>query len=84
MNTPPRKSSVFDCPATYQIVVRGLIDPTWADRLENMIIYQTTVKAGYPITTLQGELRDQTALAGVLNALYELQLPVLSVMRLSI
>jgi len=36
------------------------------------------------VTTLQGELSDQTALLGVLNSLYELHLPVLSVLCLSI
>ncbi len=36
------------------------------------------------VTTLEGELSDQAALAGVLNSLYELHLPVLMVMRLNI
>jgi hypothetical protein len=31
------------------------------------------------VTTLEGELLDQAALAGVLNTLYELHLPVLEV-----
>jgi hypothetical protein len=35
-------------------------------------------------TTLDGELRDQAALAGVLNAIYELHLPILMVMRLNV
>ena len=34
------------------------------------------------MTTLVGELADQAALAGVLNTLFELHLPVLSVERL--
>ena len=40
-------------------------------------------KAEPPVTTLLGELSDQAALAGVLNTLYELHLPVLTVERLS-
>jgi hypothetical protein len=32
-----------------------------------------------PVTTLVGRLRDQAALAGVLEALYNLHLPVLAV-----
>jgi hypothetical protein len=36
------------------------------------------------VTTLVGELRDQAALAGVLNTLYEWHLPVLSLQRLSV
>jgi hypothetical protein len=35
------------------------------------------------VTTLVGELPDQAALAGVLTKLYEMHLPVLSVMRLA-
>jgi len=35
-----------------------------------------------PVTTLEGELRDQAALAGVLNTLYELHLTVILVKRL--
>ena len=43
------------------------------------MISQATVEAVPPVTVLEGELRDQTALAGVLNSLYELHLSVLSV-----
>jgi hypothetical protein len=32
-----------------------------------------------PVTTLCGPLRDQAALLGVLNTLYDLHLPLLSV-----
>ena len=74
----------FDCPAIYQIIVQGRIDLTWSDRLEGMTICLTTVEAGPPVTTLDGKLSDQAALAGVLNTLYELHLPLLSVNRLNI
>jgi hypothetical protein len=69
----------FDSPATYQISVLGRIDPSWSDRLEGMTIFPVTVEVGPPVTTLEGELSDQAALAGVLNTLYELHLTVLSV-----
>lgn len=80
--TPTRKPILFDCPATYQISVQGQIDPDWTDRLEGMSIDQTKSSASPAVTILQGELKDQTALAGVLNTLYELHLPVLLVTRL--
>jgi hypothetical protein len=70
----------FDSPATYQICVQGQIDPSWSDRLGGMAIFPDTLETtGHPATTLEGELSDQAALAGVLNTLYELHLPVLSV-----
>jgi len=79
---PPRNPIPFDCPATYQIAVEGRIALTWSDRLEGMTIHQAAEAAESPVTTLEGELSDQAALAGVLNTLYELHLPVLSVNRL--
>ena len=84
VNQPLKKPILFDCPATYQIIVQGRIDPDWSDRLDSMTIRQTTLDAGLPFTALEGELSDQAALAGVLNTLYELHLTVLSVKRLEI
>jgi hypothetical protein len=44
-----------------------------------MAITTTTTKEKLPVTILVGHLIDQAALAGVLNALYELHMPLLSV-----
>jgi hypothetical protein len=81
---PSRKPYPFDCPADYQIVVHGRIDPTWSDRVEGMTICRAMVEGESPVTTLEGELSDQAALAGVLNTLYELHLTLLSVKRLDV
>jgi hypothetical protein len=70
----------FDRPATYQIRVQGRIDKNWAGFLDGMLILLTTEEASPPVTTLEGELSDQAALLGVLNSLYELHLPILSVL----
>ena len=78
-NSPLRNSILFDRPVAYQIRVQGMIDQDWSDRLAGMTIGLITEEACPPVTTLKGELRDQAALAGVLNTLYELHLPVLSV-----
>ena len=82
MNLPPNEPHLFDRPGTYKIIISGKIDPTWSDRLEDMAICQATTEAGHLITTLQGKLSDQAALAGVFNTLYELHTTVLSVVRL--
>ena len=79
----PASRSGFDGPATYRIDVQGRIPARWCDRLEGMTITLYAPKAGPLMTTLLGELTDQAALAGVLNTLYELHLPVLSVQRLT-
>ena len=73
----------FDRPATYQIMVQGRVDPNWSDLLGGMAIYLTISESNPPVTTLKGVMSDQAALAGVLNTLYELHLPVLSVICLS-
>jgi hypothetical protein len=82
IDKPSRKSIIFDSPATYQISVQGRIAATWADRLEGMAICLVTTETNSPITTLVGEVSDQAALAGILDTLYELHLPVLSVKSL--
>ena len=82
VNPPPKEPILFDHPANYKIAVQGQIDPTWSERLEGMTICPATRDASPPVTTLEGELSDQAALAGVLNTLYELHLPVLLVKRL--
>ena len=79
VSIPSRNPIPFDCPATYQISVLGRIDPTWYDLLQGMTICPATVEASSPVTTMEGELSDQADLAGVLNTLYELHLPILLV-----
>jgi hypothetical protein len=69
----------FDSPSPYRIMIQGQVAPSWSDRLQGMDIRQTASDSGNTISTLTGELPDQTALAGVLNTLHELHLSVLSV-----
>ena len=66
-------------PAIYRIEVEGHLDESWSDRLGGMSV-KTRQKADQPtVTTLTGRLKDQAELAGVLNRLYELHLPILNV-----
>ena len=69
----------FDSRVSYRIQVQGSINPSWSDRLQGMDISHATSESGLIVTTLTGELPDQTALAGVLNTLHGLHLSVLSV-----
>jgi len=79
----PPSHSGWDRPATYRIDVQGRIPARWCDRLEGMAITECSADAEYPVTTLLGELSDQAALEGVLDTLFAMHLPVLSVERLS-
>jgi hypothetical protein len=83
VSIPVSNAIPFDRPATYQISVQGMIDPDWSDRLSGMTIGLVREEARPSVTILKGELSDQAALAGVLNTLYELHLPILSVLCLS-
>jgi hypothetical protein len=67
----------MNAPAIYRITVDGQLNSDWSDRIEGMNI--THVSDDEKTTVLVGRLRDQAALSGVLNTLYELHLPVLSV-----
>jgi hypothetical protein len=69
----------MELPAVYRIRVRGHLAPDWAARLEGMQITEVLEDDGEVTTLLVGRLIDQAALAGVLNALYELRLPVVEI-----
>ena len=69
-------------PASYFIKVQGRLDETWSDRLAGMRIRKSG-RGDIEVTTLRGHVRDQAELLGVLNSLYELHLPLLSLEILS-
>ena len=69
----------MESPAVYRIRIQGRLRAAWADRIEGMNITTDASADGSPETVLVGRVRDQSALSGVLNTLYELHLPVLSV-----
>jgi len=69
----------FEGPATYRIVVRGGLEANLSDRLAGMRITSESREGQKPLTSLVGRLLDQAQLSGVLNALYEMHLPIVSV-----
>lgn len=50
--------------------------------MEGMAISRLTLDDGTILSILTGELTDQAALSGVLHTLYELHLPLISVIEL--
>jgi hypothetical protein len=58
------------------------VPESWSDRLGGMRITTRQRKDQTTVTTLTGRVRDQAELTGVLNTLYELHLPILSVENL--
>jgi hypothetical protein len=71
-------SSMFE-PATYRIGVLGTLDKKWSDYCGGMTIEHDIVLDQYPMTTLTGILADQAALIGILNSLYDMGYPIISV-----
>ena len=66
-------------PVACQIRVQGVLDQTWSDTMGGLTISLDTESGPHPVTTLNGELLDQAALMGVIDHLYNLLLPLISV-----
>jgi hypothetical protein len=72
------KLPTMDNPAIYRIQVRGRLDAAWSERFGGLNITEIRTGDGEIETVLVGRLTDQADLSGVLEALYESHLPVLS------
>ncbi|MCP4165260.1 MAG: hypothetical protein GY759_05115 [Chloroflexi bacterium] len=69
----------MESPGRYQISIQGFLNADWSDRLGGLRIVTTPSPDGRAVTTLSGEVVDQAVLMGILNALYDLRYPLLSV-----
>ena len=63
----------------HEIRVQGRLDDRWVDWLEGLAL----TRENDGTTTLTGPLADQAALHGVLNTIRDLNLPIVSVRRVS-
>lgn len=72
--------------AEYRITVIGSLDKSWSARLGGLDISNTEPVQGREksLVTLTGKIADQAALFGVLNALYNMRLPLVAVECLNI
>jgi hypothetical protein len=71
-------ASMFE-PATYRISIMGTLDKQWSDYCGGMSIEHQSFLDQYQVTILTGQLTDQSALVGVINSLYDLGCPIISV-----
>ena len=76
------KKFKIETPATYRIRVQGPIDSAWSDLLGGMRVSTDSTTGKETVTNLVGYLVDQAALSGVLKALNDLRIPLLSVENL--
>ena len=72
----------FDCPAVYEITVRGKVRSALLTGIEEMKLTYHVEEDGSVNTILTGLLEDQAALNGVLNSIILLQLTIVSVVRI--
>jgi hypothetical protein len=83
MKTKTNDQFNFKNPAVYKIVIKGAFDKNWSDNLFGMQVEVRKGEGNITFTSLVGEIRDQSALSGLLNNLYEMQMTVISVNMLS-
>jgi hypothetical protein len=77
--SPTWKEIKLETPAIYRIRVQAHLGGSWLGKLGGMVITSAFKESEQPVTALEGLLLDQAALSGVLDALHELHLPLLSV-----
>ena len=65
----------------YQIKVVGVLDKSWVKWFLGLSISSEKDPQGRTITTLNGQIRDQAELRGILTKLWDLNLVLLSVER---
>jgi hypothetical protein len=70
--------------AAYQIIVEGQLDASWAGWFDGMAVAQENLGDGTPLTILTGTVSDQAALRGLLSKIWDLNLSVVSVNRVSL
>ena len=73
----------FKKAAVYRIVVQGDIDTEMSERLWGLQVNIDKGNRNKAISTLIGQIDDQSALAGILNTLHEMHMTVIAVNMLS-
>ena len=66
-------------PSMYRICILGTLDEKWAEYYGGIAIENVSDPKHDAMTILTGRLADQSALIGVLNALFDIGYPILSV-----
>jgi hypothetical protein len=70
-------------PAIYQIKVPGHLDESWSEWADGMTITVESGDDGSPVTTLTGKVADQPSLRGILTKIWDLNLVLISLIRVS-
>jgi hypothetical protein len=76
-----RGSNTVTEQTTYQIKIRGWIDPQWADWFGGLGVTYEGTEDDSPLTVLAGPVADQAALRGILCKLWDFNLTLISAIR---
>jgi hypothetical protein len=71
-----------DAGIIYEIEVQGELDPSWEQWFSGLEVILESSSGQTPITRLRGPVADQAALRGVLCRLWDLNLTVVSILRI--
>ena len=73
----------FQKPAIYKIKVQGELKGSWSEKLQGLQINVERSPGEKPVSVLIGNISDQSALSGLLNALYDFNMTIISVNMLT-
>lgn len=76
---PDLSQYTFSTPATFRLRLLGLLDASWSDELGGADIDYSCIDCNRSLTILTAHIVDQAALIGLINRLYGLGFPLLSV-----
>jgi hypothetical protein len=77
-----RSKADFRTISPYEIRIHGELDERWSEWFSGIRIRAESSKVGPPQTTLHCPAMDQSRLRGIMNKLWDLNLSILSVIRL--
>ena len=69
----------FAGPGSYRVVARGRMTQGLSDRFGSMRVVSSPSDDSPSVVVLEGRVKDQAELFGILNALYELRFTLISV-----
>ena len=76
-------TTYFSEPGFYRIEVQGDVPSNRSDLFGGMKVFTSSLsETTNKVTFLQGKVKDQSELSGILNSLYELHLSLLSIQYL--
>ena len=84
MNHTDKYEINFQKPAVYKIIVQGEIEKDWSGKLQGLQITIERSQGKRPASILVGQIKDQAALSGIMQTLYEMQMTIISVQRLHV